>query len=128
MLGIIIISLCIKFCTPDPINPSKSQTNKVLEFSLSDYWGIVADFPYEGNVGEVATPEVAIEKAKILWKERYRDLYMEDNCPIVVAYDVENACWRVNGTLEDLEGYEVVGAVPQALIKTNGQVLALWYG
>ena len=124
-LVIIIVCLCIKSGTNNQKNPSQGQTTQVLEFSLSNYWSKVFDFHYEANVGPITTPEIAIEKAKMVWKEKYGKLYEDNNCPLVVAFDEENECWLVKETLED---ENVVGAVPQILIKADGRVLAVWFG
>lgn len=109
--------------------------NKIYTFDLSDYSRQLEDCRYEKNVGMVATKAEAIEKAKTLWAECYSDLYIEnfgklyedDGLPLEVAYDANNECWRVNGTLQQ-ENDNLETAVPQALIKKDGTVLALWIG
>ena len=130
----ITMALCLLMavtgCQPNTTGATKATETQVLEFSLSDYWAKVFDFPYEKDVGPVTTPEVAIEKAKEVWRERYGKQYEESTYPIAVAYDEENECWRVNETLPDKnhKGEDIVGATPHVLIKADGRVLAVWYG
>ena len=126
LLIISTISLCIvTYYTNKQIELPQDQTIQVSEFSLSNYWAEVFDFHYEKNVGQITAPEIAIEKAKMVWQEKFGKYYVDNNDPITVSYDTENECWLVK---EILEGKNVVGATPHILIKTDGRVLAVWYG
>ena len=127
---VICLLMAMTGCKSNTTDATKATEIQVLEFSLSDYWSKVFDFHYEKNVGPVTTSEVAIEKAKEVWRERYGKQYEESTYPIAVAYDEENECWRVNETLPDKnhKGEDIVGATPHVLIKADGRVLAVWYG
>ena len=103
--------------------PSKE---KELTFDLLDYDHILEEITDDRNVGTVPTKDVAIEKARMLWEEDFSShMYKFNDSPIVVAYDSQNKCWRINGTLPN---NNTLGAVPCALIKENGEVLAVWMG
>lgn len=125
LLSLIILCLFIKDSTENQSDLPQGQTIQVLDFNLSNYWSKVFDFSYEAFVGPVTTPETAIEKAKMVWKEKYGKLYEDNNCPIVVAYDAQYECWMVKETLENKN---IDGAVPQILFKVDGRVLAVWFG
>ena len=101
LLIISTISLCIvTYYTNKQIELPQDQTIQVSEFSLSNYWAEVFDFHYEKNVGQITAPEIAIEKAKMVWQEKFGKYYVDNNDPITVSYDTENECWLVKEILE----------------------------
>lgn len=103
-----------------------------MTFHLTDFEWALKDFGYEYNVDPIDDKEDAVEKAIELWKIRFGEdidgLYdMIIQHPFHVAFDEANDCWLINGTVGEIDQY-VLGAVPQALIKTDGTVLAVWIG
>lgn len=106
-------------------NSSKKENTTVYTFDISDYSWELENCGYTKNIGPVTTKNIAIDKAKQLWKERFGNIYEINGLPIAVAYDEKNKCWLVNGTLQD---DSVDGAVPCALITKDGDVLAMWIG
>lgn len=106
-------------------NSCEKEITTVYPFDISDYSWELEKCGYQKNVGPVTTKNIAIDKAKQLWKERFGNIYEINDLPIAVAYDEKSECWRVNGTLQDdIEN----GAVPCALITKDGDVLAMWIG
>jgi hypothetical protein len=106
-----------------------SKKINVPEFNLTDYNWEIEHFSSNKNVGQIDNANIAIEKAKELWLEIYGMINGEPYDPtrgrkINVSFDSENDCWRIYGTLPS----NVDGAVPQALIKSDGDVLAVWMG
>ena len=111
-----------------PKDVSEDTSEKVYTFNLSDYsWELENCSDIEKNVGIVATREVAVEKAKELWEERFGHIYKLNDLPACVAYDSKNECWLINGTLKD-QGINFDGAVPCVIISKDGTVLAIWIG
>ncbi len=106
-------------------NSYEKENTTVFAFDISDYSWELENCREQINIGPVTTKNVAIDKAKQLWKEKFGNIYEINDLPIVVAYDEKNECWRVNGTLQD-DGVD--GAVPCALITKDGDVLAMWIG
>lgn len=109
------------------INLNKYPT--VLEFNLVDYEWEATTFSSEKNVGEVNDAKTAIKKAEGLWIEKFSDINGEPYNPIngrkiEVSFDSKNECWHINGTLAS----NMLGSVPHALIKKNGNVIAVWMG
>jgi hypothetical protein len=125
-LAIGLLIALIVFCLYLEMQQTAGKENKIENtFDLSDYSWELENCGYEKNVGDVATKNIAIQKAKQLWEERFGDMYMINNFPVAVAYDPKNECWRVNGTLKN---NNIEGAVPCAIISKDGTVLALWIG
>ena len=104
-----------------------SETSKVREFDLAKYQWALDIFPSDKNVGEVQDKNIAIEKAKVLWIEKYGIINGKPYDPtrglkVNVSYNTENQCWHIYGTLPP----DVDGGVPHALIQKDGKVLAVW--
>ncbi|MDL2289437.1 hypothetical protein LJB83_01590 [Clostridia bacterium OttesenSCG-928-F22] len=109
------------------IKPAKEiYVENVREFKLSEYKKEITMFPMCLNVGEVASEEDAIEKARELWRKTWPDrldeLEEEDAREKEVSFDYESQCWLVQGTLPE----DWMGGVSNALIKVDGTVLAVW--
>ena len=99
------------------------------EFSLANYQWEIETFPSDKNVGRVDDANVAVEKAKELWLDKFSMVNGQPYNPvngrkIKVSYDSENDCWLINGTLPS----NTKGSVPCALIQKDGKVLAIWMG
>ncbi|MCL2867129.1 MAG: YbbC/YhhH family protein [Clostridia bacterium] len=85
--------------------------------SVHIQWGI-DHFPSDKNVGKINNANTAIKKAKELWIEKYGVINGKPYDPtqgreVTVAYDDENECWLVQGTLPDDINFD--GAAPNAL-------------
>ena len=128
MIGITIlliaVGIIVFFCFKQPT---------VGEFALSEvlskYEWEIKEYPTDKNVGEVNTPQVAIEKAKELWLEEYRTVGGKPYDPIkgrkiLVSYDSANECWHLTVKIPR----NVIGVFPHALIQKDGTVLAVWLG
>ena len=124
ILIIVLIITVIIFCLRAKTQRT-DEKEMVNSFDILDYTWEVKNCGYEKNVGSITTKNIAIDKAKQLWKERFGNLYVDNILPIAVAYDKKCKCWRVNGTLQD---NNVDGAVPCGIISKDGDVLALWIG
>lgn len=88
-------------------------------FSLEEYRWEIDNFPANKNVGEVGNHNVAIEKAKELWRERFG---VSDSTETEVAWDSENECWHIN----NIPPADTLGGVYHAIIQKNGDVIAVW--
>ena len=100
--------------------PVRSSTPKVEAFCLTEYQWEIQTFSTEQNVGEVNDKDVAIKNAKTLWLEKYGANIPEKK--IEVAYDTKEECWHVYGTLSP----NTLGGVLHAVIRKNGDLLAVW--
>lgn len=107
--------------------PNLKNQPYVDEFNLATYQWEIETFPLDKNVGQVDDKNVAIEKAKSLWLEKYGidngQLYNFTNGrKIEVAYDFKEECWHIYGTLPP----NTLGGVPHSIIRKSGEVLASW--
>ena len=100
----------------------------VGEFSLVKYQWEIENFSYNENVGEVNNSNIAIEKAKKLWFEKFSALdektYNSINTgKIEISYDSEEECWHINSKKSSPN---TLGGILHALIRKNGDVIAVW--
>lgn len=98
------------------------------EFKISDYQWAIEHYSFSQNIGFINKAETAMEKAKELWMVKYGTIngkpYNAINGQrICVFYDPLAECWYIHGTLPP----HTLGGVPHALIKKNGDVLAVWH-
>ena len=105
-----------------------NKSYNIKEFSLLNYQWEIETFPSDKNVGQVDDASTAIEKAKELWFEKFSMIGENTYNPIngrkiEVSYDSKEECWHVNGTLQK----NTLGGVPHAIIRKNGEGLAIWY-
>ena len=94
--------------------------SNVETFSLSEYEWEMENFQTVKNVGRLDDKNIAINQAKKLWQEKYQiDI---NKAKIKIAYDAGEECWHAYSapTLNTL------GGVYHAIIRKNGEVLALW--
>lgn len=96
------------------------NTPKVETFCLTKYQWEIQTFSTEQNIGEVNDKNVAIKNAKSLWLKKYGVEISEKK--IEVAYDTKEECWHVYGMLSS----NTLGGVLHALIRKNGDLLAVW--
>lgn len=101
-----------------------SKAPDVGTFDLTKYQWEIKNFPSVKNVGQVNNKNVAIEKAKSLWLEKYgsdngqlHDFVKERK--IVVDYDAKEECWHIYGTLPT----NTVGGVPHVIVKKTAKCL-----
>ena len=96
----------------------------VKSFSLADYqWAIYTD-AYESTIDPIPDANGAVAAAKELWQEEYGESYDQTyGRPVEVFYDAAQECWLLKGAIPEW----VLGAVPCALIRSDGTVLALWW-
>ena len=107
----------------------------VGEFSLDDYQDTIEIFSTDKNIGPVEDLDDVTEKAQILWNEKFPFGGSDGPNPgdgIEVFFDSENACWLVRGTAPEgpfppgVAGW--TGAVPNIIIRENGDIVAIWMG
>lgn len=110
---------------------SAFRDEKVEKFSLNDepyYLQAIQDFPSDKVLGEILTAKDAKEKALDEWLEKFGEKVKNDK-PYKVFYDEKNEIWLVKGSLPRSIFSSVKGSVPNILIrKSDGKVLAIWYG
>lgn len=110
----------------------------VAEFSIEDYQREMELFATDKNIGPVEDLDDVTEKAQLLWNKRFSYVTIagfEEPNPgdgIEVFFDGENACWLVRGTAPEgpfppgVAGW--AGALPNVIIRENGDVVAIWMG
>ncbi len=127
---IIVTIVCVVIAILGGIVVLLFSSNKpnVGQFDLSNYQWAIDKFPLDKNVGKVDNAETAIEKAKEVWIEKFNTINGEtynpiNGKPIKVYFDSKNDCWYLHGALPK----NWIGGVPGILIKSNGDVLAVWH-
>ena len=123
----ILISLLLVYML-NRVRPPMPQEYIYEEFTIEDYELGILMFPKDENVGAIVDQEDAAQKGIDLWIKyltinkptlKWNPINGE---PVVVAYDAESDCWLIKGTLPP----EVAGVVPTAIIRANGDVVAVW--
>lgn len=122
LLNVFIVTILLR------LQPTKPQEYIIEDFKIADYaWGI-KNFPTWGKLEAIEGVEDAAQKGIDLWvkhltiheeRVQYDPINGE---PIIVAYDEEADCWLIKGTLPP----NVSGAVPTAIIRSNGEIVAVW--
>lgn len=127
---------------------SSSNSMDVKSFSLEKYATLLAQLiPVKTNVGPVKDEQTAIKVTKELWQKEYGDynksigyksLWQEvlDNNEdtYLVEYDQANLCWHIVGIfpekyIKSESDTEInIDEVPDALIRSNGDVIAILNG
>ena len=105
-----------------------NQPYKVKTFALLSYQQEIEAFPSDKNVGQIDDADTAVEKAKELWIDAFSAVGEKPYQPaargkIEVSYDSDEECWHINGTLKP----DTLGGVPHAIIRKNGNVIAVWH-
>lgn len=90
------------------------------KFTIEEYKWEIENFQSDKNIGKVDNANIAIEKAKELWSEKYGDT---DGKKVNIEYDPESGCWHVCGLVSPKK----FGGVPHAIIQRDGKVMAVWY-
>ncbi len=100
------------------------------EFSVQKYQWAIEKYPSDQTVGAINNAKEAKEKAVLLWRKEFNTAPdgspqdpMENIEQIHAWFDAENDCWLVRGDLPD----NMVGWVPALIVKSNGDVLALFH-
>lgn len=99
------------------LNPNRHEA--VGSFSVAEYCWEIEHFSTSKNVGVIENSNVATEKAKELWSEKFS---LSDNIATEVAWDSENECWHINS----LPPMNTLGGIYHVIIRENGDVIALW--
>ncbi|MBO5049141.1 MAG: hypothetical protein J6C41_01765 [Oscillospiraceae bacterium] len=130
---LVFVSLTLISCknvTGDEKNhQSEIQAHNIMKFDLTDFTWEIENFHCDLNVGSLENADDVIVKAMDLWTDKYGEdidgLYEDiKEHPFHIAFDEANECWHINGVIDE----DLLGAVPQALIKQDGTVLAVWIG
>ena len=133
-MTIIIIIMILSACSNQGLEaPNNSldlytQTYEVDRFELETLKenNNIA-FIDQRNVGPIKDAVDAVEKAKKLWDEDFGVVDGKYYDPtrgrkVEISFDESNSCWFLNCVF--CEG--AFESVPMALIKSNGDVLAVW--
>ena len=125
LLLVFVITFATCFC-------ACSNQNQVVvqDFEMSDMQGYVDVYPWAENIGPITSGEEAVEKAKEIWVREFCSLYNRGNTweeagghPIDVYYDNSSDCWYLTEVLPA----DMVGAVAHLIVRSDGEVLALWH-
>ena len=122
LLNVFMVAILLR------LQPTKAQEYIVEEFTIADYTWEIENFPTYGKLEAVEDVEDAAQKGMDLWVKHLT--INEENVqydpingePVIVAYDKESSCWLIKGTLP----YGVTGAVPTAIIASDGEIIAVW--
>ena len=104
-----------------------TQTYETEDFDLQSF---VSENKIEtgnfGNVEQTDDEKTAVDKAKALWDEKFgtadgRCYNVTEGRKVNICYDKNEACWLLYGTLPE----DTFGSVPAAIIRSNGDVLAV---
>ncbi len=103
------------------------ETEGVIDFDLKNYQWEIDNFHIEENLGEISSPATATKKAKSLWTKTFngvdKPLFdLGKTKEFQVAFDTSNGCWHIYGEAIP----DTLGGTPHAIIKTDGEVLAVW--
>ena len=106
---------------------SVNSRSKVKDFEIETYKWYFETFPSDQNVGNIDDKNIAIDKAMLLWSQKYDESNVSSynnikKRNIRVEYDSAEECWHVYA----LSGPFTFGGVPHAIIQKNGNVLAVW--
>lgn len=96
-------------------------SNEVREFDLSDYKGLMEEFARNKTVQKITDGETAKEEPEKLWVEIYGEKVRKEK-PYNAFYDKKEDVWLIIGSAP-LNSF---GGEPNALIRTNGKVIAVW--
>jgi len=113
---IIIISLIVLALIAGTIIISQKQVDS---FKLEDYTQIIEKHPSDKKVGVINNKNDAKKKAAEVWLEQKSTT---KNRKIKVYYDKYNDCWYIKGLLKG----DRLGWNTNIIIKSNGEVLAMW--
>ena len=111
---------------------NKSQT-QIKSFDLNDYSEQIENYASSENVGKISDAETAIRKAKELWNDKSFNTYidLDGEMKFTALYDSKNDCWYVSGDIpttknEDGSVEVTLCSIPHAIIREDGNVLAVW--
>ena len=83
------------------------------------------NYPTDLNVGKISDAAEAAEKAKQVWKDILHVKKDPKEINVYVAYDSEENCWYMHNIKPKKP--ETLGGVYHAIIRNNGDVLAVWF-
>lgn len=105
-----------------------SQRDKVETFDITLYQDRIILFSSDKTVGEIYNRENAVVEAEAIFIEEF-GVAETDYKPYCVQYDPKSDVWLVFGSLHRESPDTIVfGSSPCVLIKSNGEVLASWFG
>jgi len=102
-------------------NAKAPESRTVGTFDMEEYQWYLEHFSVDIHVGEVNDADTAIAKARSLWSEEYGGDFPVEK--IKVAYNAAEECWLIRYK----ENPHALGGAQAALIKKNGEVLAIWF-
>lgn len=104
-----------------------SKDNTVERFDLADYQEYIDRYSTTMTVGEINDRKTAVQEASNIFLE----MFGEDAANYEtywVGFDSNHDVWYIAALAADpSSGAIVFGGGPEALIKSNGEVLAVWY-
>ena len=104
-----------------------TQTYETEDFDLQSFInGNEIETGNFGNVGQTDDAKTAVDNAKALWDEKFgtvdgRYYDVTEGRKVNICYDKNEACWLLYGTLPE----DTFGSTPVAIIRSNGDVLAV---
>ncbi len=132
ILLVLAIFITLSACNNTSSNPQNNdlyiQTYDVTSFDLQNFLKVNnMDYDFIYNVGKINSAVDAVEKAKEIWKNEFGEIsgtYYDptEGRRVNIAYDINHDCWLLTGTLPE----DTFGTVPIVLIKTNGDVMAIY--
>lgn len=109
-------------------NKKHEKYEEVGKFNFIEYEEQIRKMePWEKFTPNIVTQritsnEIAKKEAERVWIDLYGD-EVKENKPYKVFYDKQEDTWLITGSLPP--GW--IGGVPYALIRTNGEIIAVWH-
>ena len=100
---------------------------RILSYDFSydarKYSSWINQYPDGKNVGHIENAKDAVNKAIALWNEETDDFGSVYRQPYHTYHDSEQGIWLIVACVPP----DTFGAIPYALIKEDGTVLAVWF-
>ena len=132
ILSVLAVFITLSACNNTAPNQHEDglyiQTYNVTSFNLQIFLKENnIDYNFFYNVGEINSAVEAVEAAKKIWDKEFGEIsgtYYDptEGRKIEIAFDENSDCWLLTGTLPE----DTFGTVPIALIKSNGDVMAIY--
>ena len=116
LIVIVVIILITLFL----FKKSNYDNLNVGTFSLIEYEWEISNYQSNINVGKLSNKVLAIEKTKSLWNKKYN--IDTDKLQIKISFDSEENCWHIY----NITPSNTLGGVYHAIIRMNGDVIAIW--
>lgn len=98
------------------------SNSEVESFDMAEFQMVLTQFASAKKVEEIHDADTAAHQAEKIWVEMFGQRVL-DKKPYQVFFDSTNDVWLIKGTLPG----NYFGGVPYALIRSDGDVLAVWH-